>query len=170
MTSIDLLTDAFGRVHDVVHNAVDNLTPGELAFRVDGTANSIAWLVWHLSRVTDDHIAEAAVKEQVWIGDGWVDRFGLPFDPRATGYGHGGDDVAAVQVKSAELLTGYFDAVYEEALRFVQDLSPDDLARVIDRSWDPPVTLAVRLVSIISDGLQHAGQAMFVRGIVERQP
>ena len=168
MTSIDLLTDAFGRVHDVVHNAVDNLTPGELAFRVDGTANSIAWLVWHLSRVTDDHIAEAAIQEQVWIGDGWVDRFGLPFDPRATGYGHGGDDVAAVQVKSAELLTGYFDAVYEEALRFVQDLSPDDLGRVIDRSWDPPVTLAVRLVSIISDNLQHAGQAMFVRGIVER--
>jgi hypothetical protein len=170
MTSVDLLTDAFGRVHDVVHNAVDNLTPGELAFRVDGTANSIAWLVWHLSRVTDDHIAEAASKEQVWIGDGWVERFGLPFGLRATGYGHGGDDVAAVQVKSAELLTGYFDAVYEEALRFVQDLTGDDLARVIDRSWDPPVTLAVRLVSIISDNLQHAGQAMFVRGIVERQP
>ncbi len=170
MTSVDLLTDAFGRVHDVVHNAVDNLTPGELAFRVDGTANSIAWLVWHLSRVTDDHIAEAAGHEQVWIADGWVDRFGLPFGPRATGYGHGGDDVAAVQVKSAELLTGYFNAVYEEARRFVQDLTEDDLARVIDRSWDPPVTLAVRLVSVISDDLQHAGQAMFVRGIVERQP
>ena len=168
MTSTELLTDAFGRVHEVVHDAVDGLTPEELAFRVDGSANSIAWLVWHLSRITDDHIAAAASHEQAWITGGWMDRFGLPFGPRATGYGHGGDDVAAVQVKSAELLAGYFDAVYEEALRFVQDLSPDDLGRVIDRSWDPPVTLAVRLVSVISDGLQHAGQAMFIRGIVER--
>ena len=61
-----------------------------------------------------------------------MDRFGLPFDPRATGYGHGGDDVAAVQVKSGELLTGYFDAVYEEAVRYVKDLDEDDLSRVVD--------------------------------------
>ena len=168
MTSTDLLTDAFGRIHDVVHNAVDNLTSEELAFRVNGSANSIAWLVWHLSRIADDHIAEAAGKEQVWIADGWVDRFGLPFAPRATGYGHGGDDVAAVQVKSGEILTGYFNAVYELAVRFVQDLGEDDMARVVDKNWTPPVTLAVRLVSVISDGLQHAGQAMFVRGIIER--
>ena len=170
MTSVDLLTDAFSRIHDVVHNAVDNLTPGELAFRVDGSANSIAWLLWHLSRIADDHLSSAAGKEQVWIADGWVDRFGLPFDPNATGYGHGGDEVAAVQVKSGELLTGYFNAVYEEAVRYVKDLDEDDLSRVVDTSWTPPVTLAVRLVSVISDGLQHAGQAFFVRGIIERQP
>jgi hypothetical protein len=154
-TSKDLLLDAFGRIHDVVHDAVDGLTPEELAYRVDGTANSIAWLVWHLSRITDDHIAEAAGAEQVWIGGGWVEKFGLPFGPRATGYGHGGDDVAAVQVKSGELLTSYYDAVYEEARRFVEGLAESDLA--------------VRLVSVISDGLQHAGQAAFVRGIVERR-
>ena len=170
MTSIDLLTDAFSRIHDVVHNAVDNLAAGELAFRVDDSANSIAWLVWHLSRITDDHICGAAGREQVWLTGGWVDRFGLPFDPRATGYGFGGDEVGAVQVKSGELLTAYFDAVYEEAVRYVKDLDEDDLSRVVDASWTPPVTLAVRLVSVISDDLQHAGQAMFVRGIVERQP
>src|SRR5579875_517227 len=168
-TSKDLLLDAFGRIHEVVHDAVDGLTPEELAYRVDGTANSIAWLVWHLSRITDDHIAEAAGAEQVWIGGGWVEKFGLPFGPRATGYGHGGDDVAAVQVKSGELLTSYYDAVYEEARRFVEGLAEPDLDRVVDDSWDPPVTLAVRLVSVISDGLQHAGQAAFVRGIVERR-
>jgi hypothetical protein len=168
MTSADLLTDAFGRIHDVVHNAVDGLTPEELAFRVNGSANSIAWLVWHLSRITDDHVAGASSKEQVWIAGRWIERFGLPFGPRATGYGHGGDEVAAVQVKSGEILTGYFDAVYEQAIRFVTDLSDDDMTRVVDKNWTPPVTLAVRLVSVISDGLQHAGQSMFVRGIIER--
>ena len=167
MTSVDLLTDAFSRVHGVVHQAVDNLTPDELAFRVNGNTNSIAWLVWHLSRVTDDHVSEAASKEQVWIGNGWAEKFALPFPPDATGYGFGGDDVAAVKVKSGEILIGYFDEVIEEATRFVKHLSGDDFARVVDDSWTPPVTLAVRLISVISDDLQHAGQAMFIRGIVE---
>jgi hypothetical protein len=167
MTSVDLLTDAFSRVHGVVHQAVDNLTPDELAFRVNGNTNSIAWLVWHLSRVTDDHLSEAASKEQVWIGNGWAEKFALPFPPDATGYGFGGDDVAAVKVKSGEILIGYFDEVIEEATRFVKHLKDDDFARVVDDSWTPPVTLAVRLISVISDDLQHAGQAMFIRGIVE---
>ena len=167
MTSVDLLTDAFSRIHNVVHQAVDGLTPDELAFRVNGNTNSIAWLVWHLSRITDDHLSEAASKEQVWTGNGWVEKFGLPFPPGATGYGFGGDDVAAVTVKSGEILIGYFDEVIEEADRYVKHLKEDDLARVVDESWNPPVTLAVRLISVISDGLQHAGQAMFIRGIVE---
>ncbi len=167
MTSVDLLTDAFSRVHGVVHQAVDNLTPDELAFRVNGNTNSIAWLVWHLSRVTDDHLSEAGSKEQVWIGNGWAEKFALPFPPDATGYGFGGDDVAAVKVKSGEILIGYFDEVIEEATRFVKHLKDDDFARVVDDSWTPPVTLAVRLISVISDDLQHAGQAMFIRGIVE---
>src|ERR1700744_1457922 len=167
MTSNDLLEDAFSRVHGVVHQAVDNLTPDELAFRVNGNTNSIAWLIWHLSRVTDDHVSDAASKEQVWTGNGWVEKFALPFPPDATGYGFGGDDVAAVKGKSGEILRVSFDEGIEEATRYGKTLKEDDYARVVDSSWNPPVTLAVRLVSVVSDALQHAGQAMFVRGIVE---
>ena len=47
-------------------------------------------------------------------------------------------------------------------------LTDADLPRVVDERWDPPVTLGVRLVSVISDCLQHAGQAAFVRGILLR--
>jgi uncharacterized damage-inducible protein DinB len=168
MTSADLLVDAFGRIRESVHDAVDSLSLKDLTFRVDSEANSIAWLVWHLSRIMDDHISELAGIEQVWIARGWMDRFGLPFGPRATGYGHGGDDVAAVQVEG-ELLTGYHDEAYEQAIRYVRHIADDDLPRVVDDSWDPPVTLGVRLISVISDGLQHAGQAAFIRGIVDRR-
>ena len=38
--------------------------------------------------------------------------------------------------------------------------------RVVDRTWDPPVTLGVRLVSILDDDTQHAGQAAYVRGLL----
>jgi uncharacterized damage-inducible protein DinB len=168
MTSADLLADAFGRIRETVHEAVDGLSLEDLTFRADSEANSIAWLVWHLSRVMDDHLAELAGTEQIWIERGWMERFGLPFGPRATGYGHGGDDVAAVRVQG-ELLAGYHDAAYEGAIRYVQHIADDDLPRVVDDAWDPPVTLGVRLISVISDGLQHAGQAAFIRGIVERR-
>ena len=169
MTSAELLVDAFSRIRGVVHRAVDGLTTGQLAFRVDAEANSIAWLVWHLARIQDDHVAGVAQAEQVWISGGWVDRFGLPFDPRDTGYGHQAEDVAAVQVDSGELLVGYYDAVHEQTLGYVGGLADADLGRVVDRSWDPPVTLGVRLVSVIADDLQHAGQAAFVRGILQRR-
>jgi Protein of unknown function (DUF664) len=169
MTSAELLVDAFGRVRGVVHRAVDRLTPEQLAFRLDPEANSIAWLVWHLTRIQDDHLAGVAGAEQVWTSQGWVERFGLPFDPGDTGYGHRADEVAAVRVDSGELLVGYYDAVHEHTVRYVERLGDADLARIVDRSWDPPVTLGVRLVSVIADDLQHAGQAAFVRGILQRR-
>jgi hypothetical protein len=169
MTSAELLIDGFGRIHEQVHRVVDGLSPEDLAFRIDGTANSIAWLVWHLTRIEDDHIAGVAGIEQVWTAKGWAERFGLPFDTLDTGYGHTGEEVAAVRVESGELLTTYHDAVYEQAIDYVRTLTDDDLPRIVDRAWDPPVTLGVRLVSVVSDGLQHVGQAAFVEGVLLRR-
>jgi hypothetical protein len=168
MTSAELLVDAFGRIRQVVHRVVDGLESEQLAFRVDPEANSIAWLVWHLTRIQDDHLADAFEAEQVWTSQGWVERFGLSFGPLDTGYGHGTDEVAAVRVPAGELLVGYHDAVHQQTTRSVGRLGDADLARIVDRSWDPPVSLGVRLVSVIADDLQHAGQAAFVRGILQR--
>ncbi len=164
----ELLAEAFGRIEDVVHRVVDGLDAEELAFRVDPDANSIAWLVWHLTRIQDDHVADAAGIDQVWSAHGWSGRFRLPFDERATGYGQSSEEVAAVRVESGELLTGYYDAVHEQTVGFVRGLSEADLDRVVDESWDPPVTLGVRLVSVIADDLQHAGQAAYARGLAVR--
>jgi uncharacterized damage-inducible protein DinB len=165
MTSAELLTDAIGRVQETVHEAVDGLSDSQLAARLDDDANSIAWLCWHLARVQDDHVADAFGVEQVWPR--FMERFELPFGPGATGYGHSSRQVALVRV-SGDLLTGYHDAVHGQTVALVSGLSDTDLSRVVDDRWDPPVTLGVRLVSVISDGLQHAGQAAFVRGIVLR--
>jgi hypothetical protein len=138
-----------------------------LAVRLDAECNTIGWLVWHLTRIQDDHIADAESSEQVWITEGWVDRFALPFDVSATGYGHSAEEVGEVR-PSAELLLGYFDDVYERSIRFVDGLEDADLDRVVDNNFDPPVTLGVRLVSVLSDDLQHAGQAALLRGVVLR--
>lgn len=168
MTVSELVTDGFDRVQQIVHRAVEGLSEDQLAARLDSDANSIAWLVWHLTRIQDDHLADLEDAEQVWTGQGWHDRFGLPFDPGATGFGHSSDEVAAVRAP-AELLTGYQDAVHEQTVRWLRGLEESQLNTVVDKSWEPPVTLGVRLVSVISDNLQHAGQAAFVRGILERR-
>jgi uncharacterized damage-inducible protein DinB len=163
VTSADLLVDAFGRIREIVHETVDGLSEDQLAYRLGDEANSIAWLVWHLTRIQDDHVAGVAGTEQAWPK--WEGRFGLPFKPRDTGYGHGPADVAAVRVP-AELLTAYHDATYERTLEYLRQVTDADLDRIVDRRWDPPVTLGVRLVSVVSDDLQHAGQAAFVRGLL----
>jgi uncharacterized damage-inducible protein DinB len=169
MDTSALLIDAFSRIRETVHRAVDGLTPDELAFRPDRDANSIAWLVWHLTRIQDDHIAEVAGLEQIWTSQGRSERFALPFPVSATGYGHRSEDVAAVRVNSADLLVGYHDAVCEQTIRFVGALTADDLDRVVDPSWDPPVSLGVRLMSVINDDLQHVGQAAYARGLLDRR-
>jgi hypothetical protein len=168
MLSTDLLVDAFERIRDAVHPAVNGLSPDELAFRPDGESNSIGWLVWHLTRIQDDHLAGLAGKEQVWRAKDWVGRFDLPLDPDDTGYGHDPDAVAVVTA-DAPMLLGYFEDVHHQTLDFVRSLEEADFERVVDPSWDPPVTLAVRVVSVIVDDLQHVGQAAYVRGILQRR-
>ncbi len=166
MTVAELLEDALGRVREVVHEAVGGLTPEHLAHRPQPSANSIGWLIWHLTRVQDDHVCEVAGVEQAWTAEGWAGRFGLPFDAAATGWGHGADEVGAVRVTSADLLTGYHDAVHGRSVAFVRTVTDADLDRVVDERWDPPVTLGVRLVSVIDDDAQHAGQAAYLRGLI----
>ncbi|WP_329389086.1 DinB family protein [Streptomyces sp. NBC_01351] len=168
MKATEVITDGFGRIRELVHEVVDGLPAQTLNARVDPAANSITWLVWHLTRIQDDHIADAADLEQVWRSQDWAARFALPLPADSTGYGHTAHQVAAVRVDSGELLLGYHDAVHEQTVRFLHTVSAADLNRVVDERWDPPVTLGVRLVSVLGDDWQHAGQAAFVRGLLER--
>lgn len=166
--STDLLVDAFGRIREVVEEVVAGLDPDELSSRPDEDANSIAWLVWHLTRIQDDHVAGAADTEQIWISDDWYERFRLPFAADDTGYGHSPGDVAKVRDLSAELLTDYHEAVHDNTVQYLAGIDDKDFKRIVDRAWSPPVTLGVRLISVIADDLQHAGQAAYVRGLLGR--
>ncbi|GJF25517.1 MULTISPECIES: mycothiol transferase [Streptomyces] len=167
MHAKDILIEGYGRIQEEVHTAVEGLDPDGLNARPADDANSVAWLVWHLTRVQDDHIADAFGLDQVWLTQDWEKRFGLDLPRRDTGYGHSSAKVAKVRVDSADLLTGYYDAVHEQTLGALRSLAAKDLERVVDDNWDPPVTLGVRLVSVLSDDLQHVGQAAYVRGLVQ---
>jgi uncharacterized damage-inducible protein DinB len=164
----ELLVDAFDRVRSETHDAVEGVSADLLVARPGNDGNSIAWLVWHLTRIQDDHVSDVAGTEQVWTAQEWYRQFALPFAASDTGYGHSPDYVAQVAIRSGALLLGYYDAVHEHTIAYVRALDAGDLDRIVDSSWDPPVTLGTRLVSVIADDLQHVGQAAFVRGILER--
>ena len=167
MTPAELLTESFGRVVERGGEVLDGLSPEDLAHRPGPEANSVAWLLWHLTRVQDDHVAEVAGREQVWTAQGYADRFGLPLEDGDTGYGHTSEQVAVVRA-DAELLTSYLRAVHEQTVAFLATVREVDLDRVVDERWDPPVTLGVRLVSVVDDDVAHLGQAAYVRGLLGR--
>jgi hypothetical protein len=169
MESRELLLNAFDNIEEAVRAVLDGIDPSLLNVRIDPDANTIAWIVWHLTRVQDDHVAEVAGREQAYTEAGFADRFALPFDPRATGFGFSSEAVAATRIDDPHLLLDYHAEVHRRTAEFVRGLSGTDLDRVVDTRWDPPVTLGVRLVSVISDDLQHAGQAAFLRGHLERR-
>lgn len=162
-----MLIDEFGRVHDGVRDVLDGIDERTLTWRADPQANTVAWLIWHLTRVQDDHVAELAGATQVWASQRWAVRFDLTLDDADTRYGHTPEQVAAVTA-SAEQLAGYHDAVHDLTRRWLDDLDDATLDRVVDEDWDPPVTAAVRVVSVLEDTLQHLGQASFVRGLAQR--
>lgn len=167
MNTADILEDAYGRIKGLVHRITEGLDDEDLAYRPDADANSIGWLLWHLTRVQDDHVSEIAGIEQAWVADGWAERFGMEADPANTGYGHTSAQVGAVH-PDADTLRGYHDAVHGRTVAYLETIDPEELDRIIDYSYDPPVSVGVRLVSVIGDDLQHAGQAGYVRGLLER--
>ena len=166
MDIASLLIELYDRVPPLVKEAVEGLDPNQLVWRPGPEANTIGWLAWHIARVQDAQITDLTGETQIWVHSDWASKFGLDPDPTNSGYGHTPEQVASVRPESSDVLVGYLEAVRIVTNRFLGTLGVDDLNRVVDRNWDPPVTLGVRLVSVADDGLQHAGQAAYIRGLL----
>ena len=168
MQAHDPLLELLGRLPALVRSAVEDLTPEQLTWAPAPGANPVGWLVWHLTRIQDHHVADVMGRPQLWSSGDWAGRFGLGTDPSDTGYGHSAQQVAAVRPESWQALVEYHDAVVQRTRTFVSGLPVGRFDEVVDRAWDPPVTLGVRLASVIDDGLQHVGQAAYARGLLTR--
>jgi uncharacterized damage-inducible protein DinB len=166
MESKAVMLEVYGRIPPLVRGVLDGLPEEALVRRPGPDANTIAWLVWHLARVQDHHISDILKSDQLWVGGDWAERVGLDPDPENTGYGHSPEEVASIVPRDADVLVAYLEAVQSRTVAMLERLTPGDLDRVVDRRWDPHVTMGVRLVSIADDALQHVGQAAYVRGLL----
>jgi hypothetical protein len=168
MQTHDLIIDALERIHGILRRTLDGLTLEELHHQPRADANSIAWLVWHLTRVQDVSLSGISDQEQLWISQGWHAKFGMPADPKQDGFGHTPEDVAAFRVASGQTLLDYHESVLERSKNHVAGLTPEALDRELNEpQWQPLPTVGVRLVSVLSDNLQHAGQAAYLRGLIQ---
>lgn len=168
MEGNEVLIEAFGRVSEHVHGVLDGIDEAWLTRTPVAGVNPIGWLVWHIARGQDIQVAMLVDAEQEWVDGGWATRFSLEPDPWNMGYGHTAEQVAAVRPESVQVLLDYYDAVWARTRTVLEAVTTADLDRVVDENWDPPVTMGVRLVSIVDDDVQHAGQALYLRGLFER--
>ena len=175
-SAITLLRDGLTRVHEGIEALLEEAEPRMLRFRASAASNPVAWLIWHLSRIQDDHFAHLAraldpdsTVEQCWTAREWVSRFSLPYAPMDTGYGHSREQVADFGMYDGEHLRGYHADVHSQSMDILGTLGEGDLATIIDRRWDPPVSAGVRLVSVLGETTAHLGQAQFVRGIFREE-
>lgn len=159
-----VLADAFGRPVHVLRAALEGTDVVARAWRPAPGATTLGWLAWHVARVQDAQVAALAGVEEAWTADGWAERFALPQPPVVARTTASTGRVDA----PLGLLFGYLDAATGRTLAYLERVDDDDLDTVVDESWDPPVMLGVRLVSVLDDCLAHAGQAAYVRGLLDR--
>lgn len=162
----DLMREMYGRIAPLCREAVQDLDAEALNHRPTPQSNSIGWLIWHVARVVDHQIGEQSGDHQLWVEGTWAGRLGMGEQADDIGFGHSPERVAAFRIDDAAVLLDYLDAVQTRTQAYLGSLTGADLDRVVDRSWDPHVSLGVRLVSVADDALQHAGQAAYVRGML----
>ncbi len=160
-----MVINIYEKTSQVLTKALEGLDQNDLDQQPKPDCNSIGWLAWHMTRTQDRATAQLVIEEQLWIKDGWHNKFNRPPDPQDFGLGHGLEDLAAFKSPNVETLLGYDDAVRQRSKRYIGSLSETDLDRKLDHPKFP--TVGVRLTAVISDNLQHAGQAAYIRGLLK---
>ena len=166
MESLELLSDAFERVLSEVEHVLEGLKAEDLAWQPRPDCSSIGWLSWHLAREQDSAISYLMKKDQLWIMEGWNERYGRPADPRDIGTGHSLEEAGAFRSPDIQVILDYHRAVLGRIKEYLRSLTSQDLDRVVNVRYLPPLTtVGTFLISIVADGMGHAGQMGYVRGI-----
>jgi len=164
----DLLADGFDRLPEFLGKVMDGLSEEDLRWQPRPDSNSIGWLVWHLIRQQDAQIAALMGEEQLWIKKSWHVKFNRPADPNDIGFGHTPEQAAAFEPPDTEILLDYLKAAVNRSKQYLRSLSKDDLDHELDEpQYQPLPTVGVRIVSILDDCVLHAGQAAYVRGLLQ---
>ena len=167
MSPRDVLVDAASRPVESVGPVLDGLTDEAAHHLPAGRGNSIAWLLWHAARQMDVQTVAMSGRPSVWTSGGWAARLGVDRPEDDFGFGDSPEHVAAFHVTDVPALGDHLRACVEAFTAYVDTLTEHDWDEIVDESYDPPVTRAVRLVSIVDDAAVHVGQAAYARGIVD---
>jgi uncharacterized damage-inducible protein DinB len=149
---------------DLLENLL-GLSAAELGFRPARHANSIGFIVWHMTRVEDGWIQRAIQrKPHLWVADGWAARFEMPAEMRDMGFGYTVQQLDAFKIPPLELLLGYSHAVREATMAYVSGWDPASPTEV-RAPWGGMVAVAEVLAQLVWELNQHSGQVAYLRGL-----
>ena len=164
----EMLMGGYEGVLRTLEYTLDGLNEEDLNWQPKPDCNSIGWLAWHLTRWHDVMVSNLMKAEQLWIKEGWHQKFGRAADKEDSGMGAKAEDLAKFKSPDAETQLGYQKAVLERSRRYFPTLTPQDLDKIFEGTpFKPPPTWGMMLMGTLSDSLQHAGQAAYVRGLRE---
>ena len=169
MAETESVLSALQRNWDMVVAALADLDEANLGARPNDQSNSVAWTLWHMTRVVDTFInVRFQGKPQLWVSARWFEKFGMSEDPDDRGVGWTAEQVAAWKPPSREVLVGYFDAVTTGAKSYIDGMTVADLER---RIVAPPVaeprSVATLLGQMVWDNVAHGGQIAYIRGFYQ---
>jgi hypothetical protein len=164
----ELIVDGYDRLPELTEEVLAGFRTADLDWPPRPGCNPLGWTVWHLTRVQDSQIADLMGEASLWTRDGWHQKFGRPPDDDDSGYGHTPAQVSAFRSPSGKVQLDYLRAVTDRTTQYLASLAPADLDRELDEPWQqPPPTVGVRIVSILADCHQHAGEASYIRGLLK---
>jgi hypothetical protein len=164
----ELIVDGYERLPELAEEALAGVRLADLDRAPRPGCNPLGWTVWHLTRVQDGQIADLMGEADLWTRDGWHRKFGRPPDHEDSGYGHTPAQVRAFRSPPAKTQLDYLRAVTARTKQYLAGLASGDLDRELDESWyTPRPTVGVRIVSILADCHQHAGEASYIRGLLK---
>jgi len=164
----ELIVDAYERLPELAEEALAGVRQADLDWQPWPGINPLGWTVWHLTRVQDGQIADLmqAPEEDLWTRDGWHAKFNRPPDHDDSGYGHTAAQVKAFRSPSAKVQLDYLRAVTKRTKQYLASVTTAELDRALEPGPDPS-TVAIRIVSIVTDCHLHAGEASYINGLIK---
>lgn len=149
------------RIAKVLDNAKNDLTEEEASYRPCRACNSIGATLIHCGRAEDGWASRITGQEEIWLANGWADKFRLPKEDRGWSY----DDQSPEERRPVAELVGYFTETNTVFLQILKTLPEERMSQMVEgRS----LSLSVDKVftHVVTELNQHLGQIDYVRGML----
>ena len=166
MQTVEMLVDALDRAEERFLETIAQMNVEQLNTMPADLIKSVTWLTWHTAKMIDQQLSELAGKEPLYTSQVWVQKFDLDLPLDTQDWIHTPEQARKVQVEDKELLVDYLQAAVAFGRDYLSKLDLTTLDEIIDESWEPPVTRAVRIISTLDDASMHSGQAVYTRRLV----
>jgi hypothetical protein len=164
-TIAQLLQESIRNQHNMIDQAVQELTPEQLHWVARGTnANHIGFTLWHYVR-TEDNVIQFILQDRkptIWIEGNYFERFGL--ERVAQGTGMTTDDAHALRLPAIDQWMEYQRAVWKATDDFLGSVDDESLERMVQVKPLPEMKARQALSNVVlTHGHSHFGEICMLR-------